>query len=130
MARQRFRFTFAPLPSPTAHLFTVQPLSGAVTQMEALRPVEPRLTPRDEAVYLLHAAAEVEHALMVQYLYAAYSLDPTSPSLTPDQKTAVGLWQQEIVQIAREEMGHLACVQNLLRLLGGAGSFEREEFPF
>ena len=29
---------------------------------------------RDYAVYLLHVAAEIEHSLMVQYLYAAYSL--------------------------------------------------------
>ena len=31
-------------------------------------------TPRDKAKILLESAAEVEHALMVQYLYAAYSL--------------------------------------------------------
>lgn len=32
------------------------------------------LTWWDWAVFLLHTAAEIEHALMVQYLYAAYSL--------------------------------------------------------
>lgn len=35
---------------------------------------DPSLEPRDEAVFLLTAAAEIEHALMVQYLYAAYSV--------------------------------------------------------
>ena len=35
---------------------------------------DPELAPRDTAIYLLHTAAEVEHALMIQYLYAAYSL--------------------------------------------------------
>jgi hypothetical protein len=32
------------------------------------------LTWWDWTVFLLHTAAEIEHALMVQYLYAAYSL--------------------------------------------------------
>lgn len=38
--------------------------------------------PRETAIYLLHIAAEVEHALMAQYLYAAYSLggDHLSPN--------------------------------------------------
>ncbi|MFL6147781.1 MAG: ferritin-like domain-containing protein [Pseudonocardiaceae bacterium] len=35
---------------------------------------DPPLEPRDEVVFLLTAAAEIEHALMVQYLYAAYSV--------------------------------------------------------
>ena len=34
----------------------------------------PELSWHDTAVYLLHVAAEIEHALMVQYLYAAYSV--------------------------------------------------------
>ena len=40
---------------------------------------DPRLTPRDEIIFLLHTAAEVEHALMAQYLYAGWSamLDET-----------------------------------------------------
>ena len=39
---------------------------------------DPPLSPHDEAVFLLNIAAEVEHALMVQYLFAAYSLrDPS-----------------------------------------------------
>ena len=32
---------------------------------------DPPLTDREEAIYLLHIASEVEHALMLQYLYAA-----------------------------------------------------------
>src|SRR5688572_29894549 len=47
---------------------------------------DPPLCPRDEAVFLLTAAAEIEHALMVQYLFAAYSVrvvdgDPDHDSL-------------------------------------------------
>ena len=88
---------------------------------------EPPLEPRDEAVFLLTAAAEIEHALMVQYLYAAYSLrvvegDPTAPRVREIQNL--------LLQIAREEMGHLATLQNLLHLLGGPLNFNREHSPY
>src|SRR3954454_8213395 len=83
------------------------------------------LQPRDEVVFLLTAAAEIEHALMVQYLYAAYSVriaDPHRQELTRVQA--------QLLQIAREEMGHLATVQNLLLLFGGPLNLERERSPY
>lgn len=85
--------------------------------------VVPAMSPRDEAIFLLHTAAEIEHALMVQYLYAAWSLPPQAP-------TAVQRWRRDILQVAREEMAHFASVQNLLRFLGGPLNFDREDFPF
>lgn len=84
---------------------------------------DPPLEPRDEAVFLLTAAAEIEHALMVQYLYAGYSL---RVSIGPNVK----LLQDLVLQIAREEMGHLITVQNLLQLLGGPFNFNREHSPY
>lgn len=84
--------------------------------------------PRDRAIYLMHVGAEVEHALMVQYLYAGYSLggrhltDPKHRQLTQE-------WKALILEIAREEMGHLVTVENLLTLIGGPLSFEREDYP-
>jgi len=89
---------------------------------------DPPLATRDEAVFLLHTAAEVEHALMVQYLYAAYSLG--GPQVPPDKQQLVGNWRRSIIRIAREEMAHLASVQNLLRFIGGPLNLEREDFPF
>lgn len=86
------------------------------------------LTGRDEAIFLLHIAAEIEHSLMVQYLYAAYSLDPQPAA--PDLREQTIEWQHGILDIAREEMGHLVTVENLLRLIGGSLNFEREDFPF
>jgi Ferritin-like len=87
----------------------------------------PRLVPRDEAAFLLNAAAEIEHALMVQYLFAAYSIrivdgDPRAADL--------GALQQQLLQIAREEMGHLMTVENLLVLIGAPLNFYREHSPF
>jgi ferritin-like protein len=65
---------------------------------------------------------------MVQYLYAAYSLDPESASL--EERKKVRTWQHQILEIAREEMGHLVTVQNLLRLVGGPLNFGRQDYPF
>jgi hypothetical protein len=89
---------------------------------------DPPLSPHDEAVFLLNIAAEVEHALMVQYLFAAYSL--RDPSQFADDKAAlVTAWRSAIATVAREEMGHLITVQNLLRALGAPLSLARDEFP-
>ena len=89
---------------------------------------DPPLAARDEATFLLHAAAEVEHALMVQYLYAAYSLG--GPQVPSDKRPLVNGWRNTIISIAREEMAHLASVQNLLRFVGGPLNLDREDFPF
>jgi len=70
------------------------------------------VTPKDDAIGLLQLAAEVEHALLVQYLYAAASIDPTGGA---DSVLA----RNTITQVAIQEMGHLVCVQNLLLALGG-----------
>ena len=82
---------------------------------------------RDYLVMLLHIAAEIEHALMVEYLYAAYSLG--GPAVGAHTST-VRAWHDELVTIAREEMGHLLSVQNALVLLGAPISFERDDYPW
>lgn len=83
--------------------------------------------PRELASHLLHIGAEVEHALAVQYLYAAYSLG--GRGLTPDQAALVQRWRSTLLEIAREEMGHLVTVLNLLTSLGSPISLDREDFP-
>jgi hypothetical protein len=69
----------------------------------------------------------VEHLLMVQYLYAGYSLG--GPHLNGEENRMAAIWQRTILTIAREEMAHLATVQNLLTLIGGPITFDREDFP-
>lgn len=83
---------------------------------------------RDYLIMLLHIASGVEHALMVQYLYAAYSLG--GPHLNGAQAEKIARWQRSILNIAREEMGHLLTVQNILALLGAPPNFNRGETPF
>src|SRR6201999_1289760 len=70
---------------------------------------------------LIHAAAEIEHSLLAQYLFAAYSLPTTNPHRG---------WSDTLTQIAREEMGHLMSAQNMLLALGAPMNFEREDFPY
>jgi hypothetical protein len=82
----------------------------------------------DYAVYLLHIAAEIEHLLMVQYLYAAYSLG--GPQVPLAQRPDVQRWQEIILGIAKEEMGHLISVQNILRLIGGPLNLDRNDYPW
>jgi photosystem II stability/assembly factor-like uncharacterized protein len=86
-------------------------------------------TPIEKARFLLDTAAEIEHALLVQYLYAAYSLKKPTDVTDAQQKTALREWKSRLTGIAKEEMGHLMSVQNLLRLLGQPLNFEREDMP-
>jgi hypothetical protein len=88
----------------------------------------PEFTWRDYAIMLLHIAAAIEHALMVQYLYAAYSLGGEQVPAT--HRPMVERWRNNILAIAKEEMGHLLTVQNVLALLGGPISLDREDYPW
>jgi hypothetical protein len=114
------RGTFAPLKA----LVPVEGLAAEAAP-DPLAPLhDPPLRPRDEAVFLLTAVAEIEHALMVQYLFAAYSIKVSD--LESEQRTL----QDRLVQIAREEMGHLITVQNLLHLVGGPLNLGRDRAPY
>jgi hypothetical protein len=83
---------------------------------------------REYAIYLLTIGAQIEHSLMVQYLYAAYSLG--GPQIPEDHRAAVAGWRQIILGIAKEEMGHLVTVQNLLKFLGAPLALDREDYPW
>jgi hypothetical protein len=83
---------------------------------------------RDYLILLLHLGAEIEHALMVEYLYAAYSLG--GDQVPAAHRGKVRGWQDQILTVAREEMGHLLTIQNLLTLLGSPVSFERQDYPW
>ena len=96
---------------------------------ETIAPEVPpaELNGRDYAIFLLRLAAEIEHGLMVQYLFAAYSLG--GPDVPPAEQARVRAWQDVILGVAKEEMAHLVTVQNLLTALGGPLQFNREDYP-
>ena len=85
---------------------------------------------RKELTYLLCQAAELEHAVMCEYLYAAFSLKSTAgPGVRDDQLEVIERWRQVLLDIAREEMLHWAVVQNLLTAVGSAPYVSRRHMP-
>jgi Ferritin-like len=85
---------------------------------------------REELINALHEACEIEHGLLVQYLYAALSLKKgLDEGLTPPQQRLVRAWEARILAIAREEMGHLGIVCNLLAAIGGPAKLGRPAMP-
>jgi len=85
---------------------------------------------RKELTYLLSQAAELEHGLMCEYLYASFSLKSTvGPGLRSDQLAAVERWRGMILGIAGQEMLHWAMVQNLLTAVGSAPFVSRPHMP-
>src|SRR5437762_9964801 len=76
---------------------------------------------RGQLIYLLREAAELEHGIMCQYLFAAFSLKQSvAEGITVEQLEAVGRWRNVVLEVARQEMLHLALVQNLLTAIGAA----------
>jgi hypothetical protein len=109
------------------HLLVGAPAGTPEAPLVPAKP--PELSWRDFLVMLLQIGAEIEHALMVEYLYAAYSLGG-SQIIPAGSRKLVRDWSGSILTVAKEEMGHLLTVQNLLILLGGAPTFEREDYPW
>jgi hypothetical protein len=85
---------------------------------------------REALIYMLCQAAELEHGIMCQYLYAAFSLKQSQDEgLTADEQKAVQRWRKQISHVATQEMLHLSLVQNLLSAIGGAPHMSRPNFP-
>ena len=79
---------------------------------------------REEMIFALNEAAEIEHGLMIQYLFAALTMKKDlRENATGTQQELIRKWE------AREEMAHLGTVCNLLSSVGGSPHFERPNFP-
>jgi CDGSH-type Zn-finger protein/uncharacterized Fe-S cluster protein YjdI len=89
----------------------------------------PLLPTREQLIHALYEAAEIEHNLMCTYLYAAFSLKDETEGLNADEAEAVKRWRRQILDVAIEEMGHLAAVWNITSAVGGAPRFGRVNFP-
>jgi CDGSH-type Zn-finger protein/uncharacterized Fe-S cluster protein YjdI len=91
----------------------------------------PNLTPtREQLINALYEAAELEHNLMCTYLYAAFSLkDGASEGLGAEEAEAVKRWRRAILDVAIDEMSHLAAVWNITSGVGGSPRFGRGNFP-
>jgi Ferritin-like len=106
---------------------TVPLYPGATTT--TTRPPLP-VDSREQLVYLLTQASELEQGILCEYLFALYSLkrDP-GDGLGPEQHAQVARWGQTLAEIAVQEMLHLALATNLLTALGATPHFHRPNFP-
>ena len=109
---------------------------GRLAQLIATRgglapPEDPFVIEHREALfYMLCEASELEHGIMCQYLYAAFSLKQSADEgLTAAEAEAVQRWRKHIFHIGAQEMLHLALVQNLLTATGAAPHLSRPNFP-
>jgi len=85
---------------------------------------------RESLIYMLCLAAELEHSIMCQYLYAAFSLKQTTDeNVTSEQLEAIERWRKAVTHVATQEMLHLALVQNLLTSVGAAPHLSRPNLP-
>jgi CDGSH-type Zn-finger protein/uncharacterized Fe-S cluster protein YjdI len=85
---------------------------------------------REQLLFGLCEAAELEHNLMCTYLYAAFSLKAHDDAgLSVEETKAVERWRATILGVAVEEMGHLTAVWNITSALGGSPPFGRDNFP-
>jgi hypothetical protein len=85
------------------------------------------MTVRDEVIFFSQPAAEIDHSLLVQYLYAWFSLDTST--------LVAGGSADTVRTIAAQEMAHLITEQNLLLSLGEEpyldhGRLHQESIPF
>jgi hypothetical protein len=79
-----------------------------------------------ELVRLLREAAEVEHALMVQYLYAAFSVKPSYSGIVGYGAPSA----DDLLGVAVQEMQHLGAVNRFLVAIGSCPHLERQDFPY
>jgi hypothetical protein len=93
------------------------------------RPAIPPIASREDLIDTLFMAAELEHAIMVQYLYAAFSVDRENRTLAPAHQELARTFVIELLKIARQEMAHLSMVTNLLIAVGAAPDFDRPNLP-
>jgi Ferritin-like len=95
-------------------------------------PGEPALVieHREALIYLICAAAELEHALMCEYLFAGFSLkESTDEGLSEEQLSAVDRWRATVLGVAGQEMLHLALTANMLSALGASPHLARPNLP-
>jgi hypothetical protein len=85
---------------------------------------------REQLVYLLTQASELEQGILCEYLFALYSLkrDPRD-GLGAEQLAQVTRWGRVLSQIAVQEMLHLTLATNLLTAVGATPHFHRPNFP-
>jgi hypothetical protein len=88
------------------------------------------ITTRDQLVVALQKAANLEHQLMLQYLYTGFTLKRGhDATCTPAQYEVVRRWSSTLFMIARQEMEHLSLANGILTAIGAMPHFARQNIP-
>src|SRR4051812_37637196 len=88
------------------------------------------ISDRRELIIALNEAVLIEHCLMLQYLYAAFSLKRSeTEGLSWEQSELALGWKSDCLRVARDEMGHLGTVLNMLNAVGGVPNLQHPNFP-
>lgn len=95
---------------------------------------ELKISNRADLIQALTVASQLEHGLMLMYLYAAFSMksftEEFAPSKEPEVlRNKVRDWEARVLLVARQEMEHLGFVCNMLTAIGGNQYFDRPNFP-
>ena len=91
---------------------------------------EIKIESREELIYLLSEAAEIEHGVACSYLFAAFSMkSDVSEGVTEQQLEAIGRWKGVLLRVAGQEMAHLTLASNMLTAIGAAPQLRRPNFP-
>ena len=89
-----------------------------------------RIENRAQLIYLLTEAAELEHGIMCCYLFSAFSIKKNiSEGVTEDQLAVMNRWRRTILNVATDEMTHMALACNLLTAVGGKPHTRRPNLP-
>jgi hypothetical protein len=113
-----------------------EPIGGRLGNLVKLRSSSPAgdrplvIEHREPLIYMLCSAAELEHALMCEYLFAAFTLKRSvHEGITEEQLAAIERWRSAILSVAKQEMLHLAINCNLVNSLGASPHLSRPNLP-
>src|SRR5215831_4803814 len=85
---------------------------------------------REELIFMLSEAAALEHMIMCEYLFAAFSLKrDVSEGVTAAQLEAIKGWERVVSLVATQEMLHLTLVSNMLTAIGSHPFLSHPNFP-
>lgn len=85
---------------------------------------------REELIYALCEAAELEHGLTCIYLFTAFSMKSIlDEGIDEIQQDQIRNWKSVILRVAHQEMEHLGLVCNMLNAIGGPQHFDRPNLP-
>ena len=120
------------MPSPAEEQNLAVPANPRIAAPRPRLTTEPPLLveSREQLVYLITQACELEQGVLCEYLFALYSLkrDPQD-GLGSQQLAQVARWGRILSKVAIQEMQHLALATNLLTALGAVPHFHRPNFP-